>query len=151
MPVVLRMTARILMPTNCSCKITQDSRCTKEAFVANRAVTTVQSRFLRGEPSDCDYHRTWTTWEMLCRDSLWSKREDRTRSSVKEELLKAFRWITKWRFILTNCYSCFSELVQSIFQYMRGFILLVPAGVDGHAEQVQGEEEDGPHHAEPAG
>ena len=34
---------------------------------------------------------------------------------------------------------------------MGGVVLLVPEGADGDAEQVQGEEEDGPHHAEPAG
>ena len=34
---------------------------------------------------------------------------------------------------------------------MSGLALLVPAGADGDAEHVQGEEEDGPHHAEPAG
>ena len=41
--------------------------------------------------------------------------------------------------------------MQCILQYIVGAVLLVPTGADGHAEHVQGEEEDGPHHAEPAG
>ena len=51
----------------------------------------------------------------------------------------------------TKCYFCFSELMQSILQYMGGVVLLVPAGTDGDAEHVQGKEEVCPHHAEPAG
>ena len=47
--------------------------------------------------------------------------------------------------------SWFSELGESIIQHPGVVALPVPAGADGDTGQVQGEEQDGPGHAEPAG
>ena len=56
-----------------------------------------------------------------------------------------------WSGKITECDSCFSELIERFLQCIGGVVPLVPTGADGHAEHVQGEEEDGQHHAEPAG
>ena len=51
----------------------------------------------------------------------------------------------------TECDSRFSELFERFLKWIGRDGLRVPAWADGDAEHVQGEEEDGPHHAKPAG
>ena len=52
---------------------------------------------------------------------------------------------------ITECDSCFSEPIERFLQCIVCVVLLVTAGAAGDAEHVQGEEEDGPYHAELAG
>ena len=73
------------------------------------------------------------------------------RTPANQVLLLNIESIQIFIHIYTNCYSSFSKLIKSIVENMSVFVLLVPTGADGHAHHVQGEEENGQHHAEPTG
>ena len=56
---------------------------------------------------------------------------------------------TLWEY--TQGDSFLKEFVNSILEYVGWVLFLLHPGADSNAGQVDGEEQDGPHHAEPAG